>query len=134
VNVREPGLALRPVIAVFNEGMPAFRSPLPDELVAEAPGVYEAAVRIPAHLLNDRVYSLKVGVFLRKGGEERSLVRHNALSFRVFDTAEQDSARGTYGNQLDGVVRPRLAWTAGRYVDGGPSVAGADSPGRSRRR
>jgi lipopolysaccharide transport system ATP-binding protein len=36
---------------------------------------------------------------------------HSALSFQVVDTLEGDSARGDYGKDFPGIVRPMLKWT-----------------------
>jgi lipopolysaccharide transport system ATP-binding protein len=34
-----------------------------------------------------------------------------AISFQIVDTCEGDSARGDYGRNFPGVVRPLLKWT-----------------------
>lgn len=104
-----PALDARPGILLRTGGIPAFRSaPAGDEHLAE-PGIYEAHVAIPPHLLADHVYSVKVGVRLRCRDEARSVARENALSFRVYDTEEQPDPLWT--GPTVGTVQPRLTWT-----------------------
>ena len=109
-RVDGPDAAARCGVALEADGVTAFRSIAPTETALERPGIYRATVTVPAHLLADKVYAVKLGIHLRAGGEETSMARENALSFRVYDTDEATSARGDYAGTLEGVVRPRLAW------------------------
>jgi homopolymeric O-antigen transport system ATP-binding protein len=105
-----PGCRVRCVLAVFVDQVAAFRTPQPDYVRFKRPGIYSARVRIPAHLLADVTYAVKVGVEMSKGGVDSNLVKYDALVFQVYDADEKRSARASYTKGLAGVVRPRLDW------------------------
>lgn len=113
-RVRRSDVGFRCIHVFSANGVDAFRSVQPQPMTVDEPGVYFVDVRIPPHLLSDTVYSVKTGVWIvRDGTEDRrnALVRHQALTFRVYDTDEAQSARGSYSGPLVGVVRPRLTWS-----------------------
>jgi hypothetical protein len=110
-RTKRPGLEVRCVFAVESGSVVAFRTPQPRMFRADEPGLYSGTVEVPPHLLNDRSYTVKAGLMLEHDGASSSLARRNALHFRVYDADEDVSARGDYGETLDGLVRPRLDWT-----------------------
>jgi lipopolysaccharide transport system ATP-binding protein len=110
-QIDTPGLAVRCGIVVRTDALVAFRSVAPVATVIEDPGVYSARVTIPAHLLADTEYTVKLGIVCELDGEYTSMAWENALSFRVYDTDEANSARGDYHGSLQGMVRPLLSWT-----------------------
>jgi homopolymeric O-antigen transport system ATP-binding protein len=75
------------------------------------PGDYVSTAWIPANLLNEGFVTVDVGVV----SLGQKLIPHtgyyNAVSFHVHDPGEGDSARGLFGGQLRGAVRPLLDWT-----------------------
>jgi lipopolysaccharide transport system ATP-binding protein len=127
VRIHTPGVTLRCGVVLDTEGLTAFRSIAPLETPIERPGVYRATVAIPPHLLSDRVYSVKLGVHIRVDGMRTSIARPNALSFRVYETEDDESARGDYDGSLEGVVRPRLDWVLDEDSDPSTSPAAAGS-------
>jgi homopolymeric O-antigen transport system ATP-binding protein len=77
-----------------------------------APGEYVATAWIPAHLLNEGVYSVAVGVFTLDAPKLRTRAQQkHVLSFHVQDPGEGDTARGRFTGQWQGVLRPLLEWT-----------------------
>jgi lipopolysaccharide transport system ATP-binding protein len=104
---------LHPNIHIFNEeGGCVFVSS--DGFVREAqrpkkPGLYRATVTIPGNFMSEGMFSADfaistfdpVVVHVREGG---------LFSFTVHDTAEGDSARGTFAGHMPGAVRPMLHW------------------------
>jgi lipopolysaccharide transport system ATP-binding protein len=77
-----------------------------------APGEYVATAWIPAHLLNEGVYSVAVGVFTLAAPKLRTRAqKKHVLSFHVQDPGEGDTARGRFTGQWQGVLRPLLEWT-----------------------
>ncbi len=76
------------------------------------PGEYAATAWIPGNYLNEGLLSIQAEVC--SVGTMR-LYPHakfgDAVSFHVQDPGEGDSARGLYGGQWQGVVRPLLEWT-----------------------
>lgn len=72
-------------------------------------GVYKSIVTIPENFLNEGGYSIRVGmgtyVPWRKHFTERDVA-----GFIIIDSGNQNSARGGYVGQIDGVVRPYLMW------------------------
>jgi lipopolysaccharide transport system ATP-binding protein len=110
LKIARGGVTIRPQIDVKTRGIAAFRSVAPERTLIEQPGFYTVTVAIPAHLLAETDYMVDVTVSILRGEEHFPLVIEGALSFTVYDTDEQQSARGNYRGQLRGVVRPRLEW------------------------
>lgn len=119
LRVDRAGVGFRCILMFAADGVDAFRSVQPMVVSAAEPGLYCADVRIPANLLSDNVYSVKTGVWFSIDGREHrdhALVRHNSLTFRVYDGEEgTDSARGSYTGPLKGLIRPRLDWDVETY-------------------
>ncbi|MFN0060470.1 MAG: polysaccharide ABC transporter ATP-binding protein [Planctomycetota bacterium] len=111
------GLAVRCALDVYTRGIHALRTVHPRELTLPAPGNYRALLRIPAHLLSETTYSLNASITLLKDGAQHPLVEYNALTFQVYDTDADRSARGTYQGRLQGVLTPRLDWELGEEPD-----------------
>ena len=76
------------------------------------PGEYLATAWIPPNLLNEGRHSVDVDVVTLATPK---LIPHasayKVVAFHVYDPAEGDSARGLFGGELRGVVRPLLEWT-----------------------
>jgi homopolymeric O-antigen transport system ATP-binding protein len=130
LRIKAPNICVRCVLVVTAEGVAAFRTAQPHEFETGEPGVYVFTARVPPHLLSDTVYTVKTGVFLVDDARETALMRHHALTFRVYDTDETRSARGTYRHELPGVLRPRLDWSVDRE-DLTPRSLAASGRGRS---
>jgi lipopolysaccharide transport system ATP-binding protein len=75
------------------------------------PGDYVSTAWIPGNLLNEGFVTVDVGVV----SLGQKLMPHtgfyNAVSFHVYDPGEGDSARGLFGGQLRGAIRPLIGWT-----------------------
>jgi homopolymeric O-antigen transport system ATP-binding protein len=76
------------------------------------PGDYLATAWIPPNLLNEGRHSVDADVVTLATPK---LLPHasayKVVAFHVYDPAEGDSARGLFGGELRGVVRPLLEWT-----------------------
>jgi lipopolysaccharide transport system ATP-binding protein len=76
------------------------------------PGDYTTTAWIPSNLLNEGRHSVDVDIVTLASPK---LIPHASVykivAFHVFDPAEGDSARGLYGGEFRGVVRPLLEWT-----------------------
>jgi lipopolysaccharide transport system ATP-binding protein len=72
-------------------------------------GCYLSTATIPGNLLSEGTVTVSVGMETAAPSLFQFYVE-NAVMFRVTDSADEDSARGDYFGQLDGVVRPRLEW------------------------
>ena len=79
------------------------------------PGDYAATAWIPPNLLNEGLASIDVAVCsLLVPKLHQRAAWYDVVSFHVHDPGEGDSARGAFGGQLRGVVRPLLEWTSER--------------------
>jgi homopolymeric O-antigen transport system ATP-binding protein len=76
------------------------------------PGDYTTTAWVPSNLLNEGRHSVDVDIVTLASPK---LIPHASVykivAFHVFDPAEGDSARGLYGGEFRGVVRPLLEWT-----------------------
>jgi lipopolysaccharide transport system ATP-binding protein len=76
------------------------------------PGEYTATAWIPGNLLNEGTFSVEVSVVSYATSKLHPHAgMRDALSFSIYDPGEGGSARGGYGGQLQGSVRPLLDWT-----------------------
>jgi lipopolysaccharide transport system ATP-binding protein len=73
-------------------------------------GRYVSTVWVPGNLLSEGVVTVSVGMETVAPTVFQFYV-HDAVTFRVIDTLDGDSARGDYLGKINGVVRPRLEWT-----------------------
>jgi homopolymeric O-antigen transport system ATP-binding protein len=105
---------LFPKLKLFNgEGDTLFNALDTDPRWQEAaePGDYVSTAWIPANLLNEGFVTVDVGVVSLGSKLLPHTGFYNAVSFHVYDPGEGDSARGLFGGQLRGAVRPLIDWT-----------------------
>ena len=107
-----------PKIKVLDkEGAIAFNAMDTDErwLEPTPPGEYLATAWIPANLLNEGSVIVEAAICSIDFPKlEHHAAVYEAISFEVLDPGEGDSARGTFGGQWRGVVRPLLDWSRER--------------------
>ena len=75
------------------------------------PGEYVATAWIPQNLLNEGFFTVEAAIVSFGTQKLHPHASLRALTFGVYDPGEGDSARGRYGGQLRGTVRPLLEWT-----------------------
>ncbi|GAB1470997.1 ABC transporter ATP-binding protein [Chloroflexota bacterium] len=100
----------RCALILNTQGVVAFSSIESLENVRNDVGVYESILRVPAHLLSESEYIISVSIFTSSGAKKHYVQLRNALSFQVYDSMTELSARGDYAQNLAGVVRPFLEW------------------------
>ncbi len=117
-DVRREGKPLFPKIKVIDqEGAIAFNAMDTDErwLGPTAPGSYSATAWIPGNLLNEGPAIVEAAICSIDFPKlEHHAAVYEAVSFEVLDAGEGDSARGSFGGQWRGVVRPMLDWRVER--------------------
>jgi lipopolysaccharide transport system ATP-binding protein len=114
-KVLRDGKPLFPKIKVLDqEGAVAFNAMDTDErwLQPTPPGEYVATAWVPGNLLNEGSAIVEVAICsLDFPKLEHHAAVYEAVSIEVLDPGEGDSARGRFGGQWRGVVRPLLDWT-----------------------
>lgn len=73
-------------------------------------GKYTSTAWVPGNLMAEGIFYVAVHILGRQD-HSLQLSVYSALSFQVVDTLEGDSARGDYGKDFPGIVRPLLKWT-----------------------
>ena len=114
------GLTVRAVISMSARGVVAFRTAQPADITVPEPGIFAIRVRIPARLLADTIYTVKVGILLVKDGEQSTIAMDNALVFRVYaehDKGDKSLLTLYHGSSMSGVVMPELEWDVARERD-----------------
>ena len=79
---------------------------------ARTPGDYVAAVEIPAHFLNDGMYSVGVALNHFEIGLQTAFFERGALTFNIVDRIADNEmrAQSRWGGRIPGVVRPLFDW------------------------
>ena len=117
-SVLREGKPLFPKIKVLDkEGAVAFNAIDTDERwhVSTPPGTYLATAWIPGNLLNEGSAIVEPAICSIDFPKlEHHAAVYEAISFEVLDPGEGDSARGLFGGEWRGVVRPLLDWTVER--------------------
>ena len=117
-KVLRDGKPLFPKLKVLDQdGAVAFNAMDTDErwLQPTPPGRYVATAWIPGNLLNEGSAIVEAAICsLDFPKLEHHAAVYEAVSFEVLDPGEGDSARGRFGGQWRGVVRPLLDWTVER--------------------
>jgi lipopolysaccharide transport system ATP-binding protein len=90
------------------------------------PGRYITTAWVPGNLFSEGPVIVNVEL-LTTHPQVRHFGERQAVAFQVVDTMEGDSARGDWGGEWSGAVRPMLAW-ATRYEP--PTVASAVARGK----
>ena len=108
-----PDMVFRCVVEVHRAGVTAFMAMEPTCEVRGKEGEYMSSVRIPEGLLRDGEHTLAIYFYpnMNRGPRKRSFVaEHDVLKFFVFDTDDENSARGDFRGKIKGAVMPRCEW------------------------
>lgn len=73
-------------------------------------GMRSAICTIPGNLLAEGMYTMTVGITAILDSNSPEFWVSDALHFRIVDPMDGNSARGVYGGDFLGVVRPKLDW------------------------
>ena len=113
-DVLKAGRVLIPTIGLTNEqGVvvfvthdldPAWRN------VMRPPGRYISRVTIPGNFFSEGTFIVSVSISTIETAEVHA-AESEVIVFDVIDSFSGDSARGDYGGDMPGVVRPLLPWT-----------------------
>ena len=88
-------------------------------------GRHVATAWVPPHLLNVGITHVTVALNTPDPFETHCLVER-AVSFNAYERFGDDhTARGLYGRDFPGAVRPRLHWDTKRSIDAGLALSGA---------
>ena len=130
-DVLKPGYLVVPNFQFYNEdGVHAFSTHDIDlgwRRIPRPAGKYVSTVWIPGNLLSEGTLFVNAGCETVEPGIFQFWERE-AVAFLVVDNLDGESARGDYGGQIKGVVRPLLKWDT-RYNDArgnGPLLAAED--------
>ena len=108
--------APQPSFHFFESGGACVFVSTPHDWDADAPikaGDYVATCEVPAHLLNDGMYSVSLGLNTMHNRLQTAFFERHALTFSIVDPIEQNPQRELigWGGRIPGVVRPRLHWS-----------------------
>src|SRR5207253_899419 len=122
-DVLRPGRVLVPNLHFHNqEGLILFiSSDLDPEWRGRPrpPGRYVSTVRVPGNFLAEGTVVVGAAISTMDPVEVHFYER-DAVAFEVVDALAGDSARGDYGGDLPGVVRPILEWRNRAVPEDGP--------------
>jgi lipopolysaccharide transport system ATP-binding protein len=128
-EVLQSGSILMPFFTFYNEeGVLAFASNDLDPNWRRRPrpaGVYGSIVCIPGNLLSEG--TLFIGAGLTAEGPVLQFYEGDAVAFHVIDSLDGNSARGDYGGNMMGVVRPMLQWST-KFKETSPCVRSLQLP------
>lgn len=117
-RVNVPNTRFRCTLNFITQGIFAFSTIEPTELLREKTGVYTSTLKVPAHLLTESEYTLNISIFTSAGAKKHYVNLREGMSFQVYDSMTKPSARGDYHQNMAGVVRPMLSWkTSAEPVD-----------------
>jgi lipopolysaccharide transport system ATP-binding protein len=108
------GVPIFPKIKILTRGNIAFNAMDTSDRWHDAspPGEYVSTAWIPGNLLNEGLTTAEVAICSIAAPKlYPHAAAYEAVAFNVQDPAEGDSARGQFGGQWRGVVRPLLDWT-----------------------
>ncbi len=112
-EVLRPGYKLLPYYHFHNdEGIHIFSAHDLDPQWRQrprSPGRYISTAWIPGNLLSEGITFVASGAITTEPVRHQFLVRE-VVAFQVVDSLEGDTARGDWGGNIAGVVRPRLQW------------------------
>ena len=112
-DVLEGGMTIVPSIRLINDqGIAVFDSLDITEETNKVPrdqGTYRSTMHIPGNFLAEGLHTARVGLSTLHP-RQKHVVEPDAVAFNVYDPAEGDSARGDFGGDVFGVVRPKLKW------------------------
>lgn len=117
-EVLQKGIVIVPSIQLFNEeGVCLFTALDADEKqrTPREKGRYTNIVEIPGNLLAEGSFRLGFGL-AGEGPFETHVVEQDLIGFMVADPIDGDSARGDFGGQMTGLVRPLLKWETRREL------------------
>ncbi len=109
-RVGAPNTKFRCALVFSTQGVAAFSSIEPVEIERTETGLYSSIVKLPPHLLSESEYSINVSAFTSAGAKKHYVSLRNVISFQVYDSMTELSARGDYTQNLAGVVQPMLEW------------------------
>jgi lipopolysaccharide transport system ATP-binding protein len=73
-------------------------------------GTYTATAWVPGNFLAEGSFFLNAAMLTLEPQTMLQFAQPEVVSFQVIDPMEGDSARGDWANDMQGVVRPLLAW------------------------
>ena len=112
-EVLQGGSTLLPNFNIYNEDGTCLFSTLEQDAswknVPRPAGVYRSTAWIPGNFLSEGTVYIEPAMMTPAPFRPHFLAR-DAAAFQVFDPGEGDSARGSWGGAMMGVVRPMLKW------------------------
>jgi lipopolysaccharide transport system ATP-binding protein len=113
IETFEPDLHVRPVLHLGCGDILALESARLEPLYFEQPGTRILSVRIPRHLLFDRVYGVEFKLQVIRAGEVVTEMKNNRMAFRVYDDQPSDPTADELRSpkaSRSPMVAPRLEW------------------------
>lgn len=98
------------VFSFYNDqGILLFASPSWDKRIKK-PGIYQARCTIPGNLLTEGTVSVVAEVSTMTPFYQKHILEYDAVFFQVVDKGMPGSVREGWGQNIPGVMRPKLEW------------------------
>lgn len=126
-DVLEPGHVVQAHFGVFNdEGVRLFVAMDQDPEWRGRPrpvGRYVTTGWIPGNLLAEGMLLINAAIWVLEPARELQVFERDVVALHVIDSSDGDSARGDWGGDIKGVIRPLLEWETATDAAGGTPSA-----------
>ncbi len=112
-----PNMEFRCSARFYKNGVCAFETIEPFEILRKESGYYHSEVIIPENLLAEGEYIIGVSVFKAREKKLYYCQLDDLIFVQVFDPMTGNSAKGDCPRGIEGIVRPLLQWECKKITE-----------------